>query len=254
MDLSAALKTIGNSIEALDDILVLFDHIPNTFFYIKDRNYRILWGNKAFCEYLGEESVAGLVGKGNADYFSSELAFLYDRDDDEVTTSQCPHFKRPWIIPDRSGHPKWFVSTKIPLINKSGKTEAFAGIIQNLVHDFEITQQFGEMHTVVEHIFTHYRERLSVETLASLAFLSLRQFDRRFQRLFHQTPKEFIQKVRIDASLRLLMESDLSITQIALECGFFDNSHFSRQFKEKMGLSPIQFRKKFFDTNRYLDR
>ncbi|MCL2622352.1 MAG: AraC family transcriptional regulator, partial [Planctomycetaceae bacterium] len=215
MSFSAALSKIGNSIDSLGDILELFDYIPNAFFYIKDRDRRFLWMNEMLRRYLGEENVTNCIGKCNADYFSAELAFLYDQEDDAVIESRRPLFNRPWIIPERKRHPKWFISSKIPLIDKNGDAFAFAGIIQNLVREFEIAHQFGEIQIVVNHILAHYHERIAIETLASLVFLSPRQFERRFRKLFHQSPGEFILKVRIDASLRFLMESDLSITQIA---------------------------------------
>ena len=46
----------------------------------------------------------------------------------------------------------------------------------------------------------------------------------------------------IDGAIRL-------ITHIALQCGFFDNSHFTRLFKKKMGVSPLQFRKVFVNLD-----
>ena len=131
------------------------------------------------------------------------------------------------------------------MLDAEGNVVALAGIMQNLTHDFEIVHPLGEIRTVVDYIVEHYHERISIETLASQAFLSSRQFERRFQSLFRMSPGEFILKVRIDAAARFLIESELSVTQIAQQCGFYDNSHFTRQFKSKMGISPNQFRKKF---------
>jgi len=231
--------------DSLNGVLGLFDFIPNTYFFVKDRNRRFLWMNELLRQHLGEKSIEDCVGKHDSDFFSSDLVFLYHQEDDAVIATRRPILNQPWIVPERKGRLKWFISSKIPLFGKHGDVVAIAGIMRNLVHEFETAHPFSEMRAVVDHIFAHYHERTDVNTLASLTFLSSRQFERRFRNLFHVSPGEFILKVRIDASLRLLMESDLSITQIALACGFFDNSHFTRQFKKKMGVSPNQFRKKF---------
>ena len=222
--------------------------MPNIFFYIKDKNRRFLWMNEPLRQHVGAKSLAECVGKEDADFFSPDLVFLYHREDDEVFSSRSPLLNRPWIVPERKGRSKWFLSSKIPMLDTGGNVVALAGIMQNLAHEFEIAQPLDEMQAVVDHVIEHYHERIDMETLASLTFLSVRQFERRFRNLFHSSPGEFILKVRIDAAARLLLESDFSITQIALQCGFYDNSHFTRLFKKKLGDSPSQFRKKFSDV------
>ena len=245
MDISTALNVIGNVANSLKDILELFDFLPNTYFYIRDTNQRFLWMNEELRQHLGEKSIAECIGKQDSDFFSSELVFLCHQEDAAVIASRRPLLNQPWIIPGSNGRGKWFLASKIPLLDTEGNVVALAGIMRNLVDESEITLPFIEMRAVVEHIVEHYSERIDVEKLASRAFLSTRQFERRFRSLFQMSPSDFILKVRIDAARRLLVVSDLSITQIALQCGFFDNSHFTRQFKKKMGVSPLQFRKKF---------
>ncbi|OQC30298.1 MAG: Transcriptional activator NphR [Verrucomicrobia bacterium ADurb.Bin070] len=51
-------------------------------------------------------------------------------------------------------------------------------------------------------------------------------------------------RVRINAACRLLTETDHSVTGIAGEVGFYDQSHFSRTFTRLMGLSPLKYRKR----------
>ena len=201
--------------------------------------------NEPLRQHLGVSNIAECLGKNDSDFFSSDLVFLYHQEDDAVIASRRPLLHQPWIVPERKKQPKWFLSSKIPLFDAAGNVIVLAGIMQNLTHDFEIAHPFGEVRTVVDYIIEHYNERIDIETLASKTFLSPRQFERRFQSLFHMSPGKFILKVRVDAAVRLLIESESSVTQIALQCGFYDNSHFTRQFKHWMGISPIQFRKQF---------
>jgi len=245
MSVFDALSVIGQSNGALQAVLGLFDFMPDIYFYVKDRGRRFLWMNEPLRQHLGLNSITECLGKVDYDFFSPDLVFLYHREDDAVIASRRPLLNQPWIVPKRKDQQKWFLSSKIPLFDAEGDVVALAGIMQNLAHDFKVAHPLGEMQTVIDHIVEHHHERIDIETLASLAFLSSRQFERRFRKLFHMTPGEFILKVRIDASVRLLVESDLSITHIAMQCGFYDNSHFTRQFKSQIGISPNQFRKKF---------
>ena len=245
MSIDEALSVIGQSTDSLQAILGLFDFTPGLYFYVKDRNGHFLWMNKPLLEHLGMAEVADCLGKEDTNFFSSDLVFLYHQEDGSVIESHNPLLNQPWLVPEYKGQPRWFLSSKIPLFDTNGTVVALAGIMWDLAHKLDISQPFDDMRVVIDHIFEHYSERIDIETLASLIYLSPRQFERRFRNLLYTSPTEFILKVRIDAATRLLVESKLSVTEIALRCGFYDNSHFTRQFKKKMNVSPIQFRKKF---------
>ncbi len=62
------------------------------------------------------------------------------------------------------------------------------------------------------------------------------------RRLFGLTPSQFIAKTRIAAASRLLRETDQSVADIALACGFYDHSAFTRTFRAMTGVTPTQFR------------
>jgi AraC-like DNA-binding protein len=65
---------------------------------------------------------------------------------------------------------------------------------------------------------------------------------RLLKRLFGLTPRQFIAKTRIAAASRLLRESDQSVADIALACGYYDHSAFTRAFRTITGMTPRQFR------------
>ena len=88
-----------------------------------------------------------------------------------------------------------------------------------------------------------YAENLQVADLAA-ASLSKSQFNRKFQRMFATTPREYLLRVRINAACRLLEATDLTITAIALETGFFDHSHFTRIFRRIMNITPGAYRQR----------
>lgn len=94
----------------------------------------------------------------------------------------------------------------------------------------------------VAYIENHFAEELSVDELASLAGMSVRHFRRLFQDVYNTSPVRYINSLRIQAAKRLLLNSDLSITDIAMHCGFVNGNYFSTRFKKATGQSPYMYR------------
>jgi len=88
----------------------------------------------------------------------------------------------------------------------------------------------------------HYNEPLNIEALAKKFDLSVRSFNRRFKEASQQTPKQYIQELRIDAAKELLRKTNLSIGDIAGHVGYLDVSYFTEIFKRKMGSNPKAYR------------
>ena len=83
---------------------------------------------------------------------------------------------------------------------------------------------------------------VSVQELADEAGLSLRQFQRRFQALTGLNPKHYARICRIGQAVhRKELEPQASWTELALECGYADQSHFIRDFKALTGALPREF-------------
>ncbi len=239
------IQAVWKNPALMKSVFQLFELLPHVCFYVKDVGGKFLWMNTPLQKLLGVKSGEGFYGRTDADFFGTDLVFLYLREDQEVMASGKPILNQPWIVPGQSEKARWYTSSKLPLFDENGRAVGTMGILCDLPHEFEQTSPVAEMQEVVDYIFRHYTEKISIETLASICFLSYRQFERRFREIFAMSPSDYILKVRIDASARLLIDSDDSVTQVALQTGFYDNSHFTRQFKKAVGLSPLQFRKKF---------
>ncbi len=96
----------------------------------------------------------------------------------------------------------------------------------------------------VRHIVAHYEEPQSLQDLAELVGLSRFQFLRIFQAVVGQSPNQFVIGVRLRAAAeRLLTTGDL-ITQVALDVGFNDISHFTTCFKTTFNCTPRQWRRR----------
>lgn len=98
-------------------------------------------------------------------------------------------------------------------------------------------------------IHTHYAEKITLQEIASNASLSAREAQRCFQRILHQSPSEYLISYRLNHAKKMLLETNDSITEIAFLCGFSDASYFSKIFRKKSGFTPMEYRKKIFDSH-----
>ncbi|MDF3127751.1 AraC family transcriptional regulator [Kiritimatiellaeota bacterium B1221] len=87
----------------------------------------------------------------------------------------------------------------------------------------------------------------SGQELAAEVGLSFSQFARRFQRLYEMSPHDFLIEQRINKARAQLRESQMTVGEIAESLGYKDVGYFSRQFKQKAGVSPLAFRKRYVE-------
>ena len=95
---------------------------------------------------------------------------------------------------------------------------------------------------VREHIEVHLENGLSVRALADVAGLSMFHFARAFKQSVGVTPHGYLLQCRVQRVRQLLAETDMSLSEIALACGFSDQSHCSRRFREHFGTTPGSYR------------
>lgn len=89
----------------------------------------------------------------------------------------------------------------------------------------------------------NYTFNLAIEEFAHIAQRSVTAFKREFHEYYHTTPGKWLTQKRLEYARYLLDTSKKNVSEIADESGFENLTHFSRIFKEKYGLSPLQHRK-----------
>jgi transcriptional regulator GlxA family with amidase domain len=143
------------------------------------------------------------------------------------------------------GIPEWYVTTKLPMLSKSGEVMGVMGIIQEY-HGLESRKEpFLDINPAVDYLKNHFRENVSVKKLAQLSDLSVRQFERKFKAAFNTMPHQFLIKLRVHMACDMLRNHRLSVAEIAVDLGFYDQSAFAQHFKKYMGYTPLQYRKKY---------
>jgi AraC family transcriptional regulator len=101
------------------------------------------------------------------------------------------------------------------------------------------TQRLSE---IVDYIQSHLDEEMSLSTLAALLNMSPHYFCHLFKRVMGLPPHQYVIQQRVERARLLLKRRDRSIADIALDCGFGNQSHLTKQFKKLYGITPKKYR------------
>lgn len=94
---------------------------------------------------------------------------------------------------------------------------------------------------VVEYINKNYNTDISLDTLSRILSLSPSHLSKSFKSVTGVGIKEYIKISRIEAAKSLLVTTELSITEIAIKCGFNDSNYFAAVFKKLVGITPKRY-------------
>jgi AraC family transcriptional regulator, exoenzyme S synthesis regulatory protein ExsA len=98
--------------------------------------------------------------------------------------------------------------------------------------------------TVQEVIHAHLYSDLSLAELARLSALSLSSFKREFQKMYRDSPGNYIRNKRLERAKEILQYTDFSVSEVAYQVGFNDPAYFARAFHRRYLCAPSDFRKK----------
>jgi AraC family transcriptional regulator len=100
---------------------------------------------------------------------------------------------------------------------------------------------------IKEILHDEFHKKNSLEGLVKTLDIHPVHLSRCFPKYFQCSVGEYIRKLRVERSLSLLSDRKFTLTEIAFECGFADQSHFTRCFKEINGINPSAYRKILFN-------
>ncbi len=220
----------------------LFDHVPETAFFIKDSEGRYLAVNQSLVERCGLQEKAQLIGRHVQEVFPKDLGQLYASQDQLVLRtgrSIIDHLELHWYARRRPG---WCLTTKLPIRNTRGQIVGVAGISRDLRAPGDSEAIPEKLASTLEYLEAHYCDPMSPGSLARLSGLPPVRFARLIKRIFRLTPNQLITQTRLAAAARLLTETHRSVADIACACGFYDHSALTRAFRSATNLTPTQFR------------
>ena len=238
-----------NQLDHTRGIAHLIDYMPDVYFFVKNRHSQFTKINRTMLNLLGRAHEHEVLGKTDRDFFAAALADKYIEEDLKVMNGRKPFVNQVWLVPNSQGLLVWYLCTKIPLFNRKDHVVGIAGMLVDYKAAGAVLDPYAEMTEVIQYINNDYAKDIRVETLAHMVHLSVSQFERKFKRLVHISPIKYITQIRLNAACKLLSHTSQPITQVAIQTGFYDHSHFSTKFKQQLGVSPTDYRKQYFQAN-----
>lgn len=102
----------------------------------------------------------------------------------------------------------------------------------------------------VSHLYRHYHERLTIDTLARIAQMSRNAYIETFKRVMGAPPARFLRAYRIEIAKQMLLDTTFSESEIARAVGCVDVSHLIKLFSAEIGVTPSSFRKSVAKVSR----
>lgn len=223
----------------------MFDALPEVYLFVKDRRHRFMVANRSELALHGCKSETEMIGRTDFDFHPPALAAQYVEEDRKVMAAGRPLLNQVWLVRGAVGMPQWYVSSKFPVRGKRGAVIGVAGVMRPYGQAGDAPGDYQRLTRVCEHVLAHYAEPVTVEQVAARANLSASQLQREFRRLFGMSLGDYILRVRLLMARRKLEMTTDPVGRVALDCGFYDQSHFTRAFGEAHGLSPLAYRKRF---------
>ena len=103
--------------------------------------------------------------------------------------------------------------------------------------------EIRRMEEAAHYISTHFNEDLSLKIIATKYNVSTSYFSKKFKSVTGFSFKEYLIAVRIKEACELLIQTNISVTEIAARCGFTDSNYFGDAFKKIKGISPRDYRR-----------
>lgn len=218
----------------------LFDAISDVTFFFKNELGRYVLVNRTLARRCGVADKSELLGRTAAEVFPQPLGEGYLAQDLQLIATGQPLLNELELHAYAAGETGWCITTKLPLRNGEKRCIGLVGISRDL---YAPTEDYRDVAAALQEVQRNLDAPWTVDAVANLAGLSSYQLDQRIRDVFHLSTNQLILKFRMDYATQRLRDTDSAIAQIALECGYSDQSAFTRQFRRTIGLAPGDFRR-----------
>jgi AraC-like DNA-binding protein len=225
-----------------ENLLRMFEHLPQIYFYLKDKNSTWVECNAATLSLFNTALKSDVVGKTDRAFYPENIAAEIIADDRSVIRSGEPIIDKLEVIVDERGRLLWVLTTKLPAYDDQGEICGVMGMTRPVASSNMLPDGYRHMVQVIDYVDENYRNPIEVSFLAELAGLSHSYFRKQFSRVFKISPQKFITRIRVQTAAKMLSNGNETIVDIAMKCGFCDQSYFTRQFSSIMGTTPKKYR------------
>lgn len=118
----------------------------------------------------------------------------------------------------------------------------------------EKTEQLARHHRIAKYIFNNYNSNITLQDIANEEFLSTHYLSHEIKNVTGKSFTDLLNLTRVEESIKLLLDTDLSISDIADEVGFSHARYFNKNFKMHYNCTPLQYRKKYKVSEKELQK
>ena len=220
----------------------LFDCLPDLVFFVKNQRGEYVVVNQTLVERCACREKSELLGRRADELFPAPFGESYRAQDECVIRQGRAILNQLELHFYASRGRGWCLTNKLPLRDRHDRVIGLIGVSKDLQTAVTQNENYAAIARAVQRIQEDFGDNLRVAELAREAGLSGYQFEQRIRKTFQLTPGQLIQKTRMEAALQRLRESDVSIAEVALSCGYSDQSAFTRKFRQTIGISPSAYR------------
>lgn len=218
----------------------LVDGVPQVLGCVKAADGRYVWANDGFADRLGRPSEE-IVGRTVDELFPLEFARSYSAQDAVVLRTGRPLQRQVELIVRADGRIGWFVTSKSRILDDAGMSWGLAVLSVDL--NAHLESGHSGLAAAIEAIRADVGRSWRVADLAALAGLSPKQLERLARRTLGLSPQRLVQRLRLEHAVQAIVSSDVSLGDISAECGFYDQSSFTKQFRAVLGVTPGAYRR-----------
>jgi len=233
------IEQIGDFRQILDALELL----PGTMFAIKNLESRYVYMSVALRRAIHVNFPEDVIGKTDFDLFPKIIAESFRQNDLLVFQHEKPLLNEVHLTSFFANAPIWSFSSKFPI--HTVKREVIGLVIINEAYEDVMGKQaeLNQLLPAIDYVSKHYAQSITIRELAAVCQISASHFMRIFKTSLHMTAYSFVERVRMYHAIEALKSGTASITQIALDCGFYDHSAFVKRFKKFTGTTPLRYRR-----------
>ncbi len=242
-DVLAIQRDLFKAVPGMAAMDRLFTGLRGVLFCVKDRLGRYVCANDAFLRRVHIDDASLLVGRTSKEIFPALLAAGYEQQDVALLRDGHEMRERLEMITNPDGSLGWYLTDKVPVRDGGGEIAAIACMSQDLKSPAADDARIGELAKALRRMRHEYFQPLRIAELAEDSGMSLSKFERLMRKILRVSPRQLLTRLRVEAAAERLRETDDGLGEIAIDCGFYDQPSFCRQFKATTGLTALRYRK-----------
>lgn len=222
----------------------VFDTLDCVTFNILDADDRIIAYSRSNCVKCNFENRDAIIGKTCHELFPKVDADVYVKRNRLVRQTGRPVVNMACHTCGDRSLDREIVSI-FPVRDRKGRVIGTTAVHRRLENTRDEPEGYGAINRALDYIREHFAERITLAKLAEISQMGTFSFSHAFKRIMEMTPGDYITTIRLNHARKMLEETDVCVLAIALECGFYDQSHFIRTFRKHRNKTPTAYRLKF---------